>query len=135
MSISATTIAQYAPHGNAQLTFTLNTKTYTTDPSTGNLITELSQTETVDYLATLNLQRPNWKGESGVDNTTYACQGRLLTPAKLDPRITNGNQATAIINGYKGRFELVFDLTMDRNHYSALRQLIQGTFRVIGGKG
>lgn len=133
MSIPAATIAQYAPHGNAQLTFTLNSTTYTTDPSTGNTITELGQTETVDYLAAIQLQRPNWKGESGVNNTAYACEGRLLTPVKLDPRITNGTQADAIINGYRGRFEMVFDLTMDGNHYSALRQLIQGTFRVIGG--
>lgn len=133
MSIPDTTIAQYAPHGNAQLTFTLNSRRYTTDPSTGNTITEPNQTETVNYLAAIKLQRPDWKGESGVDNTAYACEGRLLTPAKLDPRITNGSQADAIINGYRGRFEMVFDLTMDRNHYSAIRQSIQGTFRVIGG--
>ena len=133
MIISAAKIAQYAPHGNAQLSFTLNSKTYVTDPATGNTITDAANTQTVNYLAAINIQQPDWKGESGVDNTSYACEGRLLSPAKLDPRITNGSQADAIINGYRGRFEMVFNLAMDRNHYSALRRTIQGTFRVIGG--
>jgi len=133
MSLPAATIAQYAPHGNAQLTFTVNTAAYVTDPTTGNTVTELKNTQKVDYLAAINLQSPNWKGEGGVDNTAYDCEGRLLTPATLDPRITNGSQADAVINGYRGRFELVFNLAMDRNHYSDLRQTIQGTFRVIGG--
>ena len=133
MSIPAATVAQYAPHGNAQLAFTVNTPAYTTDPTTGNTITSLKNQQVVEYLAAINLQQPNWKGEAGVDNTAYVCEGRLLTPATLDPRITNGCQADAVINGYRGRFELIFNLAMDRNHYSDLRQTIQGTFRVIGG--
>ena len=133
MSVSAATIAQYAPHGNAQLTFTVNQEAYTTDPATGNTITAIKNTESIDYLAAINLQQPQWKGEAGVDNTAYICEGRLLTPATLDTRITNGSQADAVINGYRGRFELIFNLSMDRNHYSDLRQTIQGTFRVIGG--
>jgi len=56
-----------------------------------------------------------------------------LSPARLDLRITNGSQAEAIINGYHGRFELVFDLAMDNAVYRDIRQSIQGTFRVIGG--
>jgi hypothetical protein len=68
-----------------------------------------------------------------VDNSTYACTGRLLSPARLDPRITNGSQAEATINGYHGRFELVFDLAMDNAVYRDIRQSLQGTFRVIGG--
>ena len=133
MSVSTATIAQYAPHGNAQLTFTVNKEVYITDPTTGNTITAIKNTESIDYLAAVNLQQPQWKGEAGVDNTAYICEGRLLTPATLDTRITNGSQADAVINGYRGRFELIFNLAMDRNHYSDLRQTIQGTFRVIGG--
>ena len=57
----------------------------------------------------------------------------MLSPATLDPRITNGTQAEAVINGYHGRFELVFDLAMDSYHRADLRQSIEGTFRVIGG--
>ena len=133
MAIPAATVAKYAPHGNAQLSFVVNQQAYQTDPTTGNTITTLRNQQTIEYLAAINLQQPNWKGEAGVDNTTYTCEGRLLTPATLDTRITNGCQADAVINGYRGRFELVFNLSMDRNHYSDLRQSIQGTFRVVGG--
>ena len=133
MAIPAATVAKYAPHGNAQLSFVVNQQAYQKDPTTGNTITTLKNQQTIEYLAAINLQQPNWKGEAGVDNTTYTCEGRLLTPATLDTRITNGCQADAVINGYRGRFELVFNLSMDRNHYSDLRQSIQGTFRVVGG--
>ena len=133
MAVPAATIARYAPHGNAQLTFTVNSEAYVVDPATGNTVTEAKNTQKIDYLAAINLQQPNWKGEAGVDNTAYICEGRLLTPATLDSRITNGSQADAVINGYRGRFELVFNLAMDKEHYSDLRQTIQGTFRVIGG--
>ncbi len=130
MAIAASTLANYAPWGNAQLAFEVGTGFATTDPTTGNAI---QVTEVVEYLAALTLQAPNWKGESGVDNTSYSCKGRLLSPSTLDPRITNGSQADCVINGYRGRFELVFDLSMDRGHYRDLRQSIEGTFRVIGG--
>ncbi len=130
MAISATTLAAYAPWGNAQLAFEVGTGLATTDPATGNAT---QSTEIVEYLAALILQAPTWKPESGTDNTTYSCRGRLLSPAILDPRITNGSQAEAVINGYRGRFELVFDLAMDSYHRQDLRQSIEGTFRVVGG--
>ena len=135
MTITASQIAQYAPHGNAVLAFDLNQQAYVIDPDTGNTVTETKNQERVEYLAALNLQRPQWKGEPGVDNTVYLATGRLLTPAEFDERITNGTQAEATINGYKGRFELIWDLTMDKSHYDDLRQKVEGTFRVIGGKG
>lgn len=100
------------------------------DSATGNTVTGK---EVVSYLATLSIQSPTWKTEPGSDNTTYACRGRLLSPSRLDPRITNGSQAEAIINGYRGRFELVFSLNMDQMAYRDIRQEIEGTFRVIGG--
>jgi hypothetical protein len=130
MAISATTLAAYAPWGNAQLAFEVGTGLATTDPTTGNAT---QSTEIVEYLAALTLQAPTWKPESGTDATTYSCRGRLLSPALLDPRITNGSQAEAVINGYRGRFELVFDLAMDSFHRKDLRQSIEGTFRVVGG--
>jgi len=130
MAISATTLAAYAPWGNAQLAFEVGTGLARTDPATGNAT---QSTEIVEYLAVLTLQAPSWKAEAGMDNTTYSCRGRLLSPAILDPRITNGSQAEAVINGYRGRFELVFDLAMDSYHRQDLRQSIEGTFRVVGG--
>jgi hypothetical protein len=130
MAISATTLAAYAPWGNAQLAFEVGTGLAITDPATGNAT---QSTEIVEYLAALTLQAPTWNPESGVDNTTYSCRGRLLSPALLDSRITNGSQAEAVINGYRGRFELVFDLAMDSYHRQDLRQSIEGTFRVVGG--
>ncbi|MGA0848072.1 MAG: hypothetical protein ACO3PY_05655 [Pontimonas sp.] len=130
MAIPATTIAAYAPWGNAQLAFEIATGVTTTDPATGNAV---QSTELVEYLAALSLQAPSWKAEPGADTTTYSCRGRLLSPAILDPRITNGSQAEAVINGTRGRFELVFDLGMDAYHRRDLRQQIQGTFRIVGG--
>lgn len=130
MAISANTIAAYAPWGNAQLAFELGVGAFAVDPATGNPI---QSTEVVEYLAALTLQAPSWTPEGGIDNTTYSCRGRLLSPATLDSRITNGTQAEAVINGYHGRFELVFDLAMDSYHRADLRQTIEGTFRVIGG--
>ncbi len=130
MTIPATTIASYAPWGNAQLAFEVGGNVTTVDPTTGNTT---EHTEIVEYLAALTLQAPDWKGAPGADTSTYTCSGRVLSPDRLDPRITNGSSAEAIINGYRGRFELVFELNMDRAAYRDIRQSIQGTFRVIGG--
>lgn len=132
MAISATTIANYAPWGNAQLAFEVGSASLTTDSDTGNTV---QTAETVEYLAALNLEAPSWNEQPGADNSSYRCTGRLLSPDRLDTRITNGSQADAIINGYHGRFELVFDLAMDVAAYRDIRQFIQGTFRVIGGPG
>lgn len=130
MAIQASIVSAYAPWGNAQLAFEVGTGFASTDPATGNAV---QNTETLEYLAALTLSVPNWTPEGGIDNTTYSCRGRLLSPSVLDPRITNGSQAAAVINGYHGRFELVFDLTMDPPHRRDLRQPLGGTFRVVGG--
>jgi hypothetical protein len=132
MAISASTISAYAPWGNAQLAFRVGTGLPSTDATTGNAV---QGTEVIEYFAALSLQAPNWKPESGADGTTYSCKGRLLSPAILDARITNGSQAEAVINGYRGRFELVFDLAMDAVHRGDLRQSIEGIFRLVGYGG
>lgn len=132
MAIAASTIANYAPWGNAELAFQLGTGFAAVDPATGNA---LQSTEVVEYLAALSVEAPQWQGKPGTDETVYVCRGRLLSPAVLDPRITNGSQADAVINGTRGRFELTFDLSMDAVHRRDLRQSVQGTFRVIGGPG
>lgn len=124
-------LATYGPWGNAQLSFTVSSPSISTDPATGNLVAE---TEQLEYLAALTIASPNWQKQEGVDMTTYRCSGRLLFPAVLDPRITNGSQAAAVINGYTGRFELVLGLEMDEAASPVIRQAISGTFRVIGGK-
>ena len=131
--ISATDIANYAPHGNAVLRFSLP-KAWQVDPVTGNVVSPIKNQEELQYLAAINLTKPNWQGKEGVDNTAYMCTGRLLTPVEFDERITNGSQAQATINGYDGRFELVWDLTADKNHRQDTRTKVEGTFRVIGGK-
>jgi hypothetical protein len=130
MAISTSTIASYAPWGNAQLAFEVATGLTTTDPTTGNAT---QSTVIVEYLAALSLQPPRWTGEAGIDTTTYSCEGRLLSPSVLDPRITNGSQAVATINGYRGRFELTYSLNMDQAAYRDIRQSLSGIFRVVGG--
>jgi hypothetical protein len=132
MAISSDIVASYAPWGNAQLAFQVAGGTVTEDPETGN---PTQVPCVVEYLASLTLEAPNWRDAAGVDSTTYGCRGRLLHPTVLDPRITNGSQAQAVINGTRGRFELVFDLAMDAYHRGDLRQSINGTFRLIGGPG
>lgn len=130
MPISPTTISNYAPWGNSQLAFDLGTEATTIDPSTGNVVQEKV---IVEYLAALSLDAPNWKADSGVDQTVYTCQGRLLSPAVLDPRITNGSQAQAVIDGYHGRFEFVMGKLPFGLTDPDTRQSIAGTFRVVGG--
>jgi hypothetical protein len=131
MPISAATIAAYAPWGNAQLAFKVTSGVGTgREPGTGNPVI---LSETLEYLAALQIGSPEWEKAEGVDQTLYACQGRLLEPAVLDPRITNGSQAEAFINGLHGRLEVVFDLAMDEMGYSTVRQTLQGKFRVVGG--
>jgi hypothetical protein len=130
MVITSETIATYAPWGNAQLAFEVGNSTITDDPTTGNPVQGV---EVLEYLAAITLEAPNWQAQPGVDNTTYSCRGRLLTPTTFDTRITNGSQAEATINGALGRFELTFDLVMDAFHRQDLRQTFQGTFRVNGG--
>ena len=124
-------VAAFAPWGNAQLTFTVSGSNVTTDAATGNPVASL---ETIEVLAALKLSGPDWTSEPGVDTTLYRCNGRLLYPAVLDERITNGSKAAAVINGITGRFELVFDLEMKPVAYPVIRQSISGTFRVLGGK-
>lgn len=132
MPVPAATIAAYAPWGNAQLTFKVGTGKTTTSAATGNVV---PVTEERSYLAALNISDPSWNGRSGADETVYACTGRLLSPSTLDARITNGSQAEALVNGVSGRFELVFDLSMDSAARVDIRQAIRGNFRVIGGPG
>lgn len=130
MSINPETIAAYAPWGNAELLFSVETTSATQDPTTGNYI---AGHITLEYLAALTIQKPEWKSSPGTDQTTYNVSGRLLSPSLLDPRITNGSQAVAKVNGLLGRFELIFDLSMDLQARPDLRQMIQGMFRVTGG--
>lgn len=130
MAIADSTIAAFAPWGNAVLAFELATGFAGVDPETGNTT---QSTETLEYLAYLNLEAPRWSAKPGADETTYACRGRLLSPNTLDSRITNGSQAAATVSGIRGRFELIFDLAQDVFHRPTLGQSLQGTFRVIGG--
>lgn len=132
MAISPTLIASYAPWGNAELRFTVGSGVLSNAPDSGNYV---EAPEVLEYLAALSIQPPDWKSLSGVDSTVYSVRGRLLSPAELDPRITNGVQAEAKINNYYGRLELTFDLAMDAYHRQSIRQSIQGTFRVTGGFG
>lgn len=120
----------FGHHANAELTFEVNGQVVDTDPETGNPV---PRQEAITYLAALKLQAPRHESQPGADMSTYNCSGRLLDPPTLDPRISGGSQAAALINGVHGRLELAFDLAADRQMAAFIRQTIQGTFRVIGG--
>lgn len=132
MAVFPETVAAYAPWGNAQLTFKVGSGLTSVDEATGNTI---SVNQELSYLASLRISGPGWSSKPGSDETVYPCTGRLLSPSTLDSRITNGSQAEALINGYRGRFELTFDLSMRPAAYGDIRQAISGNFRVIGGPG
>lgn len=122
----------YGTIANATLAFQVAGATLTVDPETGN---QVAATETINYLATLRLNRGRWDKQVGVDESTFPCTGRLLSPATLDPRIVSGSKAAAVINGRRGRFELQEDLGAPVATMALLRQQISGTFRVTGGRG
>lgn len=117
---------------NANLAFEVAGATLKEDPDTGN---QVASTETIHYLAALRLNRGRWDKQVGVDESTFPCTGRLLNPATLDPRIVSGSKAAAVINGRRGRFELQEDLGAPLGAMPLLRQQINGTFRVTGGRG
>jgi hypothetical protein len=130
MPIPPLPVSNYGTHGNAVLVFEVSGLATVDDPETGNPI---PIPERLTYLAALKIQRPNWKGQEGIDMTSFNCSGRLLEPSTLDARLTTGSQAEAKINGHNGRFELLEDISINRVALPAIRQAIAGTFRIIGG--
>lgn len=122
----------YGNIANATLAFEVAGATLTVEEETGN---EVPVTEVINYLAALRLNRSRWEKQVGVDESTFPCTGRLLSPATLDPRIVGGSKAAAVINGRRGRFELQEDLGAPLGAMPLLRQQINGTFRVTGGRG
>lgn len=122
----------YGTLANATLAFEVPGAALTVDPLTGN---EVATSQTIEYLAALRLNRGRWEKQVGVDESTFPCTGRLLSPATLDPRIVNGSKAAAVINGRRGRFQLQEDLGVPPSAMPLLRQQINGTFRVTGGRG
>lgn len=122
----------YGTAANATLVFEVGTAVAAVDPATGNSI---PVTETLTYQAAMKLAAPDWKKAEGVDQTTFGCNGRLLAPPVLDPRIVSGSKAAAVINGRSGRFELTEDLTTNPVMDAFVRSSLRGTFRLIGGAG
>jgi hypothetical protein len=122
----------YGNLANATLAFEVAGAVLTVDADTGN---QVAATEVINYLAALRINRSRWEKQVGVDESTFPCTGRLLSPATLDPRIVSGSKAVAKINGRLGRFELQEDLGAPLGAMPLLRQQINGTFRVTGGRG
>jgi hypothetical protein len=132
MTVTPQPAAAYGNLANATLAFEVAGAALTVDPETGN---QVAATEVINYLASLRLNRGRFELQVGVDESTFPCTGRLLSPAALDPRIVGGSKAAAVINGRRGRFELQEDLGAPLGAIPLLRQEINGTFRVTGGRG
>lgn len=125
-------IAGFDPWGNALLTFSVGMPGATeVDEATGNVV---PISETLQYLAVINLEGPSGERTTGASSQEYQATGRLLYPAVFDSRISDGSTAVAEIEGVKGRFELHYDLTMDRYARADIRQPVRGVFRVAGGQ-
>ena len=122
----------YGNLANATLAFEVAGAVLMVDADTGN---QVAATEVINYLAALRINHSRWEKQVGVDESTFPCTGRLLSPATLDPRIVSGSKAAAVINGRRGRFELQEDLGAPVGAMPLLRQQINGTFRVTGGRG
>jgi hypothetical protein len=122
----------YGNLANASLAFEVAGEVLTVDADTGN---EVAAVEVINYLAALRINRSRWEKQVGVDESTFPCTGRLLSPATLDPRIVSGSKAVAVINGRRGRFELQEDLGAPLGAIPLHRPQINGTFRVTGGRG
>jgi hypothetical protein len=132
MTTTTQPAAAYGNLANATLAFEVAGAVLTVDADTGN---EVAAVEVINYLAALRINRSRWEKQVGVDESTFPCTGRLLSPATLDPRIVSGSKAVAVINGRRGRFELQEDLGAPLGAIPLLRQQINGTFRVTGGRG
>jgi hypothetical protein len=132
MTVTPQPAAAYGNIANATLAFEVAGAALSVDPETGN---QVAATEVINYLAALRLNRSRWDKQVGVDESTFPCTGRLLSPATLDPRIVGGSKAAAVINGRRGRFELQEDLGAPLGAIPTMRQQINGTFRVTGGRG
>lgn len=132
MTVNPPPASAYGNLANASLAFEVAGAVLTVDADTGN---EVAAVEVINYLAALRINRSRWEKQVGVDESTFPCTGRLLSPATLDPRIVSGSKAAAVINGRRGRFELQEDLGAPLGAIPLLRQQINGTFRVTGGRG
>jgi hypothetical protein len=121
----------YRPWGNAVMVFTVGSG-LAFDPATRNVIqvpTELK------YLAALNLQGASSGGSgSGASTNVYRVTGMLLTPTAFDTRIISGSQAEAVINGFRGKFDLEFDINAKPQYTAEISAVVQGTFRTFGGR-
>ena len=122
----------YRPWGNAVLVFTVGSGELSLDPVTRNIIPVPTE---IKYLAALNLQGPSSGGSTpGADLNEYRVTGMLLSPTAFDARIISGSQAKAMINGFRGKFELIFDINAKPQHTTEISAVVQGTFRTFGGR-
>lgn len=128
-------IAGFDPWGNTLLVFTVgrvvdDARVTTTDPATGNVVPVLDE---LHYLASLQLQGPSGDRDLGASSQEFKATGRLLYPATLDSRITDGSYAVAQIEGVHGRFEYRATHQQDKYARPDIRQTLSGTFRISGG--
>lgn len=118
----------WEPLSNATLIFSVVVG-YSTDPITENPI-EVTEEQT--YVAYLRPTPPSRPSKDGIDLSTIQCQGKLLHPPQLDPRIQNGSEAKCTLNGVQGSFEVDIPLDFLSEFRQELHQPIQGVFEAVG---
>lgn len=125
----------YGPFSNGTISFQVgdNTSSWSEDPTTGNYVPGPSHTITLTYEVALTLSPSQNNNAPGAELVQYYCQGKLLSPTTLDPRITVGLVGTATLNGLEGRFILTDrGINTNPSYRPTLRQTLAGTFEHVG---
>lgn len=126
--------SNFGPHAAGSITFRVgNVREWVEDPVTGNYVPGPGQTVALTYEVAMNLSPASNNNAPGTELVQYMCQGRLLSPTTLDPRIAVGAIGTATLHNMEGRFILT-DLghRVDPAYRPYLRQQISGTFEQAG---
>jgi len=122
----------YSPFDNSKLVFQVFSS-YSTDQSTGNLI---QKTVEETYLCNIQLSASNSKTKAGANEVEIFCRGKLLAPSTFSFKIRVGMEASATINGLRGKLRIL-DLGSNVLSFARSTQFQEFTaeFEQIGNAG
>ena len=144
----STILPSYEPYANAKLTVKLASAPYpwtgvngwVRDSQTGNMVPSQEPIGLVDspvyevsYRCHLHLSRnPRLNRAAGVNSTTFALEGMLLSPREFDEMVAPNQVFDAQYNEVHGEFELLPEHSVLPEFRSFLGTRITGIFRMSG---